>query len=379
MNDPRYTKLAELLIHHSTNLQAGEHILIEAFDMPREMVIELVKVVQAAGANAHVAVRDSQISCAVCAGGTDNAFEVMAEYDLERMKRMDAYIGLRGSHNISEATGIPADRMQAQSRLHGIPVHMEQRLNHTKWCVLRWPTPAMAQLAGMNTEAFENFYFDVCTLDYSRMAQSAEKLVTVMNETDEVHIQGPGDTDLRFSIKDIPAIACAGNINIPDGEVFTAPVIDSVNGIIHYNTPSIYRGHSFENIRLEFKDGKIVGTSADQGEEHLEDIFNSDEGARFVGEFAIGFNPYIKEAMKDILFDEKIAGSMHFTPGNAYDVACNGNKSEVHWDLVLIQRPEYGGGTISFDGVVIRKDGMFVDDRLLDLNPENLIGEPVCC
>jgi aminopeptidase len=168
-------------------------------------------------------------------------------------------------------------------------------------------------------------------------------------------------------------------MNIPDGEVFTAPVIDSVNGIIHYNTPSIFRGHSFENIRLEFKDGKIVDTSADQGEEHLEDIFNSDEGARFVGEFAIGFNPYIKEAMKDILFDEKIAGSMHFTPGNAYDVACNGNKSEVHWDLVLIQRPEYGGGTISFDGEVIRKGGMFVDDRLLDLNPENLIGEPVCC
>jgi aminopeptidase len=253
---------------------------------------------------------------------------------------------------------------------------MKQRLNHTRWCVLRWPTPGMAQLAGMNTEMFEDFYFDVCTLDYSLMAEAAAALVDAMNATDTVHIQGPGDTDLTFSIKDIPAIPCCGKLNIPDGEVFTAPVKDSINGVIHYNTPSIYRGYSFENIRLEFKDGKIVGCSADQGGEFLEDIFNSDDGARYVGEFAIGFNPYIKEAMKDILFDEKIAGSLHFTPGNAYDDACNGNKSEVHWDLVLIQRPEYGGGTISFDGEVIRQDGMFVKEELLGLNPENLIEQP---
>ena len=376
MNDPRYTKLAELLIHHSTDLQEGEHVLIEAFDMPREMVIELVKVAQEAGANAHVVIRDNQVSCAVCAGGSDQAFEIMAEYDLERMKRMDAYIGLRGSHNISEAMGIPADRMQAQGRIHGKPVHMQQRVNHTKWCVLRWPTPAMAQLAGMSTADFEDFYFDVCTLDYSRMASAAEHLVTLMTASDQVHIQGPGDTDLRFSIKDIPAEPCAGNMNIPDGEVFTAPVKDSVNGVIHYNTPSMYRGHSFKNIRLEFKDGKIVGCTADQGAEFLDEIFDTDEGARFVGEFAIGFNPYIKEAMNDILFDEKIKGSLHFTPGNAYDIACNGNKSEVHWDLVLIQRPEYGGGTISFDGEVIRKDGIFTHPELLGLNPENLISEP---
>lgn len=379
MHDPRYTKLAELLIHHSTALQAGEHILIEAFDMPREMIVELVKVVQLVGGYAHVSIRDAQIMRVLQAGGSDQAFEIWSEYDLERMKRMDAYLGLRGSHNVSEGSGIAVDRQQAMGRIYGTPVHMKQRLNHTKWCVLRWPTPAMAQLAGMNTEAFEDFYFDVCTLDYSRMAEAANKLVDVMNATDQVQVQGPGDTDLRFSIKDIPARPCTGNMNIPDGEVFTAPVKDSINGVIHYNTPSIYRGHSFNNIRLEFKAGKIVGCSADQGEEFLNDIFDTDEGARFVGEFAIGFNPHIKEAMKDILFDEKIAGSMHFTPGNAYDDACNGNKSEVHWDLVLIQRPEYGGGTISFDGEIIRKDGMFVDERLLDLNPENLIGEPVSC
>lgn len=376
MNDPRYTTLAELLVHHSTELQKGEHVLIEAFDMPSEMVVELIKVVQSAGANPHVAIRDARINSTICSGSSDEQFETWSAYDLDRMKRMDAYIGLRGSHNVSEALSIPADRQQAFGNIYGQPVHMKERLNNTKWCVLRWPTPSMAQLAGMNTEAFEDFYFDVCTLDYNRMAEAANKLVHVMEETNQVHIQGPGETDLRFSIKDIPALPCAGNHNIPDGEVFTAPVKDSVNGVIHYNTPSLYRGHSFKNIRLEFKDGKIIHCSADQGGEFLDEIFDTDDGARYVGEFAIGFNPYIKEAMNDILFDEKIEGSLHFTPGNAYDDACNGNKSDIHWDLVLIQRPDYGGGTISFDGEVIRKDGLFVKDELLGLNPENLIQEP---
>ena len=374
MTNPRYAKLADLLINYSTCLQAGEHILIEAFDMPREMIIELVKAAVSVGGNPHVAIRDAQIMRALHDGASDETYEIWSEYDLERMKRMDAYLGMRGSHNVSELSGLDSLRQQAWGRIYGTPVHMQQRLNHTRWCVLRWPTPGMAQLAGMNTTAFEDFYFNVCTLDYSLMAEAADNLVEVMNATEQVHIQGPNDTDLTFSIKDIPAIPCCGKLNIPDGEVFTAPLKDSVNGVIHYNTPSIYRGHSFENVRLEFSDGKVVKNTADQGGEFLDGIFDTDDGSRYVGEFAIGFNPYIKEAMMDILFDEKIVGSMHFTPGNSYEDACNSNKSEVHWDLVLIQRPEYGGGTISFDGEVIRKDGIFVKESLLGLNPENLIG-----
>lgn len=375
MLDPRYTKLAELLIKHSTNLQSEEHILIEAFDMPSEMLTELIRVVQDVGGHAHVAIRDMRILRALQANGGDAAFETWSEYDLERMKRMDAYLGMRGSHNVSEHSGINPARQKAWGQLYMTPVHMKQRINQTKWCVLRWPTPSMAQLAGMDTDSFEDFYFNVCTLDYGQMAEAANQLVTAMAESDQVHLQGPNETDLTFSIKDIPVRHCCGNNNIPDGEVFTAPVKDSINGVIQYNTPSLYRGHSFENIKLEFKDGQIVSFDADQGAEHLKPIFDTDEGSRYVGEFAIGFNPYIKEAMKDILFDEKIAGSLHLTPGNAYDDACNGNKSEIHWDLVMIQRPEYGGGTISFDGEIIREDGLFVKDSLLGLNPENLIGD----
>jgi aminopeptidase len=302
----------------------------------------------------------------------DEQLETWAGHDLHRMKSMQAYIGLRGGHNINENAGVATDRMQAFGRLYGKPVHLEQRVRNTRWCVLRWPTPGMAQLAQSNTQDFEDFYFDVCTLDYRRMADACDALAARMNRTDRVHIQGPGDTDLRFSIKDIPAIPCCGEKNIPDGECYTAPVRDSINGVIHYNTPTIYQGTSFKNVRLEFENGRVISASSDQNNDRLQEILDTDEGARYVGEFAIGFNPYVLEPMMDILFDEKIAGSLHFTPGQAYEEADNGNRSDIHWDLVLIQREEYGGGTITFDDEVIRENGIFIVDDLVGLNPEAL-------
>jgi aminopeptidase len=223
----------------------------------------------------------------------------------------------------------------------------------------------------MSKEAFEDFYFKVCNLDYSKMGQAMESLVEYMNKTDKVRIVGPG-TDLTFSIKDIPAIPCAGEMNIPDGEVFTAPVKDSINGKLSYNTPAVYQGYTYENITLEFKDGKIINATANDTE-RINKVFDTDEGARYVGEFAIGVNPYVVTPMKDTLFDEKIKGSFHFTPGSCYEEAPNGNDSAIHWDLVCIQTPEYGGGEMYFDDVLIRKDGLFVIDELKCLNPENLI------
>lgn len=374
MTDPRYIDLARLLVTHSTKLQPGEHVLIEAFDLPQAMVIALIREARAAGAHPHVSLRNSRIMHALTKDAGEDNLTVWGDYDTYRMKKMQAYIGLRGSANISEMSGVPDEQMKRYGRLYAKPVHFDQRVNHTKWCVLRWPTPSMAQLAQMSTEDFEDFYFDVCTMDYAKMARAVRPLVELMEKTDEVHIQGPGDTDLRFSIKDIPVIPCSGSHNIPDGECFTAPVRDSVNGVIHYNSPTIYNGISFENVRLEFENGKVVKAEAGEQTEALNKILDTDEGARYVGEFAIGFNPYILTPMKDILFDEKIAGSLHFTPGRAYEDADNGNRSEIHWDMVLIQRPEYGGGTISFDGTVIRKDGQFVVDELAGLNPEALRG-----
>ena len=374
MNDPRYSKLANILIQHSTKLTHGEHLLLETWDIPEEMIVAVVEAVNEAGGHAHIASHNSRVQRAQLLHSSDDGLSCMADYDTYRMKKMDAYIGLRGSDNASELAGVPDERMKARGKLYMKPVHLEQRVKQTKWCVLRWPNAGMAQLAQQSTSDFEDFYFKVCTVDYGRMGTAADALAARMNRTDKVRLLGPDDTDLTFSIKGIGSVPCCGSHNIPDGECFSAPVRDSVNGVIHFNTPTLYNGVTFSNIRLVFENGRIVESASDENSDMLESILNTDEGARHVGEFAIGFNPYILHPMKDTLFDEKIAGSIHFTPGQAYEEADNGNRSEIHWDNVLIQRPEYGGGEIHFDDEVIRRDGIFLTDDLIPLNPENLGG-----
>jgi aminopeptidase len=284
------------------------------------------------------------------------------------MKRMHAYIGVRGTGNSSETSDVPAPLMSLYTKTTR-PVQ-DWRVNKTRWCVLRWPSPSMAQAASLSTEAFEDFYFEVCTMDYPKMARAMIPLQKLMNRTDRVHLKSPG-TDLQFSIKGIGALLADGKRNIPDGEVFSCPVKNSVQGCIQYNTPTLYSGTKFENVRLEFKDGKIIRASSNNNK-RLNEILDTDPGARYVGEFSLGFNPWILNPMCDILFDEKIAGSLHFTPGQAYEDADNGNRSAVHWDLVLIQRPEWGGGEVWFDGKLIRKDGLFLPCELQPLNPDNL-------
>ena len=370
MTDPRYDKLASNLINHSICLQKGEKVLIEAFDLPETMVIALVRAARKAGGVPLVTLKNNHVLRELYREATEEQMQLCGDVELARMKEMDAYIAIRGSHNIAEFSDVPADRMQLYQSHWLQPVHFQERVPNTRWVVLRWPSPSMAQQAEMSTEEFENFYFEVCCLDYAKMGEAIAPLKELMERTDQVRITGP-DTDLRFSIKDIPAIACCGDRNIPDGECFTAPVKNSVEGHIHFNARTLYNGTIFSDVRLEFKDGKVVGATGSD-DARLNEILDSDEGARYVGEFALAFNPFIQEPMLDILFDEKIAGSFHFTPGNAYDEADNGNRSDVHWDMVMIQRPEHGGGEIHFDDVLIRKDGLFVLPELEGLNPENL-------
>lgn len=370
MHDPRYDKLAETLINHSTKLQPGENVLIEASDIPAEMTVALIRAAQKAGANPNVNVRSNAVMRALLQGGTEESVKLNADIYLHQMKQMQSYIGVRGGFNSAEMSDVPGDKMKLYTRLWMHPVHLEHRVKKTRWCILRFPLPSMAQEAQMSTEAFEQFFFDVCTMDYAKMQQACEPLKALMERTDRVHIKGNG-TDLRFSIKDIGVIPCFGTHNIPDGECFTAPVRDSVQGEIQFNVPTIEHGVTHENVKLKFKDGKVIeATSSNTAK--LNEVLDTDDGARYIGEFSIAFNPYILNPMKDILFDEKIAGSFHFTPGQAYEEADNGNTSEVHWDMVCIQRPEFGGGEIYFDDVLIRKDGLFVVDELLGLNPENL-------
>ncbi|MGB3914540.1 MAG: aminopeptidase [Dethiobacteria bacterium] len=370
MVDPRVKKLAYNLINYSCDLKEGEKLLIESIGLELPLVKELIRETYAVGAIPLVTIKDNEVNRALYMECTAEQLEMMARYEGARMADVDAYIGVRSGSNSSELSDVPPGKMQLYMKHLWEKVHGRIRVPKTKWVVLRYPTPSMAQLAGMSTEAFTDHYFNVCNLDYSKMSKAMNPLVKLMNKTDRVRIVGKG-TDLTFSIAGLKAIKCDGKLNIPDGEVYTAPVKDSVNGVITYNTPSEYHGFTFRDVKLEFSNGKIVKAESNDTD-RINEILDSDEGARYIGEFALGVNPYITRAINDTLFDEKIAGSFHFTPGSCYEDCDNGNKSAVHWDLVCIQTAAYGGGEIYFDEVLVRKDGLFVLPELEALNPENL-------
>lgn len=368
MKDPRITLLAETLIDHSCQLRSGQKVIIEAFDLPETaLVCDLVETAYARGATPLVIWKDNSILRSLYRGADVNSMQWAGAVEKRAMEAADAYIGIRGSTNTDEFADVPPEKIELFTEHWWSPVHIDVRVRQTRWVVLRYPTPSMAQAAKQSTPQFEEFFFDVCTADYAQMAENLKPLVTRMQAADQVYITAPG-TDLTFSIRDIPVIPCAGESNIPDGECFTAPVKDSVNGTIRFNTQSRYQGVVFDGIEFELQNGRIEKATCVNEPERLNRILDADEGARFIGEWSFGTNNRILHPMLDTLFDEKIGGSFHFTPGNSYDEADNGNRSKVHWDLVLIQRADYGGGEVSFDGDVIRKDGFFVPDDLAALN-----------
>lgn len=371
MRDPRLQRLAKTLLEYSNKVEAGQHVLIKGNYVAKPLIKELIKHTYRLGAYPHTEILDDEIGRELSLGNTEERMEKVTAWNLEKYKDIDAFISVFADENDSEYSDVPTDIKVMQARV-GRPVS-NLIVNTKQWVLLNYPTPSLAQKAKMSLEQFEDFLLDVCLVDYSKMNEAMKNLKDLMEKTDKVRITAPG-TDLTFSIKGLQAVPCAGDCNIPDGEVFTAPIRESVNGTIQYNTPSPYQGTVFNNVKLEFKDGKIIDATADNNIEKLNEIFNTDEGARYVGEFAIGVNPLIKHPMGDILFDEKIDGSLHFTPGQAYEgEADNGNRSAIHWDLVLIQRLEYGGGAIYFDDVLVRNNGRFVLPELECLNPENLV------
>jgi len=372
VSDPRRAQLARTIVRHSTRLEKDEVVLIESIDLSDGLVCDLIEEIHAVEAIPILHLRRNALTRQLLIRGYERQMALQAEIEMFQMKKAQAYVGIRAAENISELADVPPEHAALHARLIQKPVHSDYRVNHTKWVILRYPTSSMAQLAGMSTAEFERFYYDVCTLDYGRMSEAIAPLAERMRKTDEVRLRGPG-TDLRFSIRGIGAVPCEGRRNLPDGECFTAPIKDSVEGHIAYNAPSVYQGTTYNDVRLTFEGGTIVKATG-RPQDRLEKLLASDEGARSIGEFSFGFNPHILRPMLDTLFDEKIAGSLHFTPGQAYALADNGNRSQIHWDLVLIQRPEYGGGEIWLDGELVLKDGRLLPTELQVLNPENLVG-----
>jgi aminopeptidase len=291
------------------------------------------------------------------------------------MRQMQCYVRVNGTDNPFDAADVPETAQKWERDHYMKPVHLEYRVKNTKWVVLRYPSHSMAQLARMSRESFAALYHEVCGLDWRRFSRAMDPLKALMEKTDKVRLTAR-DTDVTFSIRGVGVVKCDGRMNLPDGEVFTAPVRDSVNGVITYNAGSLYAGTSWDWIRLTFRDGRVVEAEASNDTDKLRKILATDDGASYLGEFSFGLNPGLHRAIKDTLFDEKIYGSFHTALGQSYETAENGNRSAIHWDLVCIQTPKYGGGNVWLDGKLVRENGDWVHPDLRDvLSIEALTGK----
>ncbi len=370
--DERLRRLAENVLCRSIGLKKGEKVYIEAFGVStkalfEEFIAEAVRI----GAVPFYFFNDNAFIKSFAGEASSEQMNAYGAMHRGIMEQCQAYVGIRGNDDIFALSDLGDEQNKLWSENFGRQVHMETRIPKTRWCVLRYPNETMAAFSKMSVEAFENFYFDACLLDYAKMGRAMDALQHLMEKTDRVKIIAP-ETHLEFSIKGIPVLKSFGSHNIPDGEVFTAPVRNSINGYVRFNTETTYMGTVFSNIFLKFENGKIVEGRSMLNDEKFQNILNIDDGSRYIGEFALGLNPYITQPILDILFDEKIGGSFHMAIGYSYDDAFNGNKSSIHWDLVQMQDEKHGGGEIWFDDVLIRRNGRFVLPELEALNSENL-------
>lgn len=363
-------KLAERIVNYSIHVKPEEKVLVQYSDCDDEFLECLQKEILKARAYPFFKCINRALHKNELIIGNQKLFELKTKYDEVLYRDMDCIILIGGSNNIYDYANVNTKIKEIYDKIYTQCIHFDIRIKK-RWVLLRYPSASFAQLAEMGTKEFEQYFFDVCSLDYEKMDKACVALKKLMERSDRVKIVAPG-THLEFSIKGLPAIICSGQCNLPDGEVYTAPVKDSINGEITFNVPAMQGGLKFENIHLTFKNGKVVNFDCNNNKE-FEKILNLDDGSRYVGEFSFGINPYVTKSINDILFDEKMCGSLHMALGCSYDDCNNTNKSVLHWDLILNQTPEYGGGEIWLDGVKVRENGKFILPELVALNPENLV------
>ncbi len=366
MYTPEDKNLANQLLNHSIELKKGDNVMLQLVGLNGIGLIRaLTEAVREKGAHPFIKIEDGETNRLLLENGNEAFWTNQANTDqLPLMKQMDAFIGIRAAENIYENSDVSKEANRAYSQKFLNPVHFEERVNNTNWAVLRYPSAAFAMNAKMPTEKFREFYYAACLFDYNKLEEAMKPLEKLLRKTDRIQLKGEG-TDISFSVKGQNWIPCFGKRNIPDGELFSSPILDSVNGHITY-APSVYQGKPFEFVKLEVENGLVTNFDSSNNPA-LEEILDTDEGARRFGEFSFGLNPIISKPMYDILFDEKIYGSNHLTLGNDYEIAPNGNESNIHWDLVCI------GADVYLDGELIRKGREFVKDELKGLNPESLI------
>lgn len=366
MNDPRLANLARLIVRHSLMLKPGENLLIDAIEECDQLIIAVLAAVREVGGNSYVLHQSLPVSRAWLKGATDANLLYWYKQTLPLRREADCYLCVRGQDNAFELADIPPETMQKYGALT-LKLRLEGNKPGVRTTLIRFPSKSLAQQSGMSTEGFTDYFYRACALNYPVLQREMEMLKAALDSASEVRIVAPG-TELTFSIAGIMCGISAGTWNIPDGEAAMEIVRESANGRIAYNIPSNHLGHVYRDIVLEFRKGRVVHVEG-SSRERMEAILDTDEGARYVGEFAIGVNPYLRHHITDTLFDEKMAGSLHFTPAGTDR---NGVRSLVHWDIIQSHLPYYGGGEIFLDGKLWRKDGLFVDEILVRLNPDEL-------
>lgn len=353
MGDLRLSKLVDVLMNRSLEVKEGQTVIIRAEELARPLINEFYKAAIKKGANAYMHLIIPEQKKTFIESATEAQIQAECEFYHEIYKKCDAILCIEAPYNMKYMTSVdPEKTMKYNKAMNSIV----RTITDKKWVISNYPTHAFAQEAEMSLEEYEDFLYDAVLVDYEKMDKDMDKITELFDKADEIRIKGK-ETDLTFSIKGRLGTKCSGQNNIPDGEVFYAPLETSVNGHIYYEFPPMRYGVQVDGVRLEFKDGKIVSAKADRNEDFLNKMLDTDEGSRYIGEFGIGLNYGIKKFIKNILFDEKIGGTIHLAAGYACDIHGEGNKSALHWDMIKELRD---CGEIYADGRLVQKNGVFI-------------------
>ena len=354
MVDDRITKVAKLLIDYSTRTKNGDRVLIRADASAKELALEVYKQALLRGAHPWIRAELPGAKYVFFKHASDEQLGFVPDHDMTEIKNTDVYISLGAPSNVKELSSIDPARISA--RMKASKEVNEWRVEKTRWVIFAYPTEAYAQEAEMSLTEFEDFVFNACLIDWAEVSKKLQILKQNVDAADKVEIVSP-DTRLEFSVKGRKGVAASGDKNMPDGEFFTSVVEDSVNGNIHFDVPAVWYGNVVEGTTLTFEKGKVVSAKAAKNQAFLEKILATDEGAKRIGEFGIGFNYGITKSVKLILFDEKIGGTVHFALGRGYKQTLSQNDSAVHWDMIKDLRKD---GEIYFDGKLVMKNGKWL-------------------
>jgi aminopeptidase len=354
--DPRVVKQAKVLVDYSLKVKRGEKVVVLADFQSEPLIKEIYRLLIRRGAyKVKLKIGSYEFSEIYFKEAKNDQLDYFPKIDMDEIKYSDCYIRIKSPLNTRGLTNVDTKKISRRSRV--LRKITNYRVENTRWVVTIFPTHAQAQEADMSLSEYEDFVFTAINkVDWKKVHKDQEKLRKLVDNTAKVRIVGKG-TDLQVSIRGRKAVNAGGENNMPDGEVFTSVVENSTKGFITYSFPALYLGKEFHDVRLEFKSGKVVNASAEKGEKDLNKILDVDKGARYVGELGIGNNFKIQKFTKDILFDEKIGGTVHIALGKGYKETKSLNKSAIHWDMIKDLR---NGGELWFDDKLVQRNGRWI-------------------